>query len=58
MKKIMTLTLGLSLLLGGVAIAADEKPATGETAKTEEQKKKVKKASPKKEVKPEEAKKK
>jgi hypothetical protein len=41
MKKIMTLMLGLSLVLGSVAFAADDKPASGE--KKEAKKKKAKK---------------
>ena len=52
MKKIMTLMLGLSLALGSVAFAADEKPASGEKKETK------KKSSKKKaEEKPAEAKK-
>jgi hypothetical protein len=43
MKKIMTFMLGLSLVLGSAAFAADEKPATGEkkTAKKKTSKKKT-----------------
>jgi hypothetical protein len=57
MKKIMSLMLGLSIMLGGVAFAADEKPAAGEKAATETKKKKKKNVGKKVEEKPAEAKK-
>ena len=45
MKRIMSLMLGLTLVLGTAAFAADEKPAAGEKKAT---KKKAKKSDAKK----------
>jgi hypothetical protein len=45
MKKIMSLMLGLSLVLGTVAFAADEKPAADKTT-TKKKGKKAKTAKP------------
>jgi hypothetical protein len=48
MKKLMTLMLGLSFLVGATAVFAQDKPA--ETTKTTKSTKKVKKGKTKKET--------